>query len=88
MPGSSYVLEIAGTTYSKEEVGFLGSGNLYGDPLFIFPAFGVTGDYHLKRGSPAIDAGIKVDGLDIDLEGNRRPAGCGYDVGAYEMHWY
>lgn len=45
-------------------------------------------DYHLKAGSPAIDAGrgsfAGVTAPVTDLEGNTRPRGYGYDVGALE----
>jgi parallel beta-helix repeat protein len=40
-------------------------------------------DYHLKAGSPAIDAGIPLDVPD-DLDGNSRPQGAAYDLGCYE----
>jgi hypothetical protein len=46
------------------------------------------GDYHLRSGSPAIDAGISsfngFSAPNVDLEGNSRPFGGGYDAGAYE----
>ena len=63
-----------------------GSGNIIMEPGFVnYPA----GDYHLRSGSPCIDAGIDL-GLTNDLDGNPRPqdgngdgvAVC--DVGAYE----
>ncbi len=43
----------------------------------------VGGDFHLRRGSPAIDAGTDV-GVTEDLDGTHRPQGAGYDLGAYE----
>jgi len=51
--------------------------------LFAAPGFENTVDYHLSDTSPCIDAGVEVE-LDTDLEGNPRPAGEGYDIGAYE----
>jgi predicted outer membrane repeat protein len=43
------------------------------------------GDYRLKAGSPAIDAG-KADGApSTDLQGQTRPCGGGVDIGAYEF---
>ncbi|MFN6946081.1 MAG: discoidin domain-containing protein [Cytophagaceae bacterium] len=46
-----------------------------------------SGNYQLKAGSPAIDAGKNVAsyGITFDLAGNARPAGAGFDVGAYEF---
>jgi parallel beta-helix repeat protein len=49
--------------------------------LFVNPA---SGDYHLKAGSPAIDAGLTLPTVTADLEGNSRPQGSGYDIGAFE----
>jgi len=47
-----------------------------------------AGDYHLRSGSPAIDAGTSsLNGKSAptsDLEGNARPAGGAFDIGAYE----
>ena len=42
-------------------------------------------DYHLKSGSPAIDKGITVTDVLKDLDGNSRPQGSAYDIGAYEF---
>jgi hypothetical protein len=48
--------------------------------LFVAPG----SDFHLKSGSPAIDAGRSLANVSIDLDGNPRPRGNAYDVGAYE----
>jgi parallel beta-helix repeat protein len=50
--------------------------------LFVNPA---AHDYHLKAGSPAIDRGLALSQVAEDLEGHPRPAGAGYDIGAYEF---
>lgn len=42
-------------------------------------------NYHLKAGSPAIDAGIFLGTVLHDLEGYPRPAGSAHDIGAYEF---
>ena len=55
----------------------IGSNAILEDPL-------LTADYHLRVGSPAIDAGLTVDWLTVDLEGNSRPQGSKYDIGAFE----
>ncbi|HMH34720.1 MAG TPA: choice-of-anchor Q domain-containing protein, partial [Puia sp.] len=57
---------------------------LNSDPLFEF----VDNqqriyNFHLKTGSPAIDAGTDSLGILIDLDGNPRPVGLA-DLGAYE----
>jgi hypothetical protein len=52
------------------------------NPMFANPG---DGDFHLLPGSPAIDAGITLLEVTNDLDGNPRPQGAGYDIGAYEM---
>jgi parallel beta-helix repeat protein len=51
------------------------------DPLLINPA---TGNFRLQGGSPAIDAGIALAKVTNDYDGNARPQGEGYDIGAFE----
>jgi hypothetical protein len=58
-----------------------GTHSLIGDPLFVDP---LHDDYHLLLGSPAIDHGIDA-GVYTDLDGNPRPIGSGFDIGAYEF---
>ncbi|HKZ55219.1 MAG TPA: right-handed parallel beta-helix repeat-containing protein [Anaerolineales bacterium] len=41
--------------------------------------------YRLTPSSPAIDAGTSQDAPSSDIEGNPRPRGAGYDIGAYEF---
>ncbi len=50
------------------------------NPLF---ANATADNYRLQPGSPAIDGGVNV-GSTVDLAGNSRPQGAGYDIGAYE----
>ncbi|MBN1975883.1 MAG: right-handed parallel beta-helix repeat-containing protein [Anaerolineae bacterium] len=45
-------------------------------------------DYHLKAGSPAINAGTLLGDVTDDLEGNPRPVGPTHDAGAYEYQAY
>ncbi|MCP4579624.1 MAG: hypothetical protein GY846_25410 [Deltaproteobacteria bacterium] len=42
-------------------------------------------DYHLLETAPAIDAGATLPEITDDLNGNIRPRGAGYDMGAYEF---
>lgn len=58
----------------------LGSDAIVGDPQFVDPA---NDDFHLQPGSPAINAGSVVPGIDRDAEDNAR---IGLpDIGAYEF---
>jgi parallel beta-helix repeat protein len=44
-----------------------------------------AGDFHLREHSPAIDAANPSVAPPRDLEGHRRPAGSGPDIGAFEV---
>jgi len=57
-----------------------GTVNLWGDPAFVDPD---GGDYHLGPASAAIDAGVDA-GVTTDIDGDARPIGSGYDIGADE----
>jgi len=84
LPNSAFVLTHGNNTYDSNTITQVGSGNIYGDPLFVSPAWGQDGDYHLKAQSPAIDRGTSQGAPSEDLEGNPRPQGAGVDIGAYE----
>jgi uncharacterized repeat protein (TIGR01451 family) len=58
-----------------------GTVNIWGDPAFVAPD---AGDYHLKPASAAIDTGLDA-GLTADIDGEQRPVGSGYDIGADEF---
>jgi parallel beta-helix repeat protein len=57
------------------------AGDVWGlDPRFVDEA---SGDYHLRSDSPCVDQGLDL-GVTSDLERHPRPAGLGFDIGAYE----
>lgn len=80
---------VADLSYSDVEGGNTGPGVIHEDPLFVDPA---NLDYHLTIGSPCIDVGagaaefpwVPVD----DWDGDSRPGGDGYDMGADEFWTY
>jgi hypothetical protein len=51
------------------------------DPLFVDSD---NSDYHLKPISPVIDQGTATDAPADDIDGDARPQGAGYDMGADE----
>ncbi|MDR3575115.1 MAG: choice-of-anchor Q domain-containing protein [Anaerolineaceae bacterium] len=51
------------------------------NPMFVNEA---SADFHLQSDSPCIDAGRTITSVTNDLDGNIRPKGNGYDIGAYE----
>jgi hypothetical protein len=58
-----------------------GSDYVEGDPEFVNSS---GTDFHLQGSSPAIDKGSSVNAPVNDFDGNIRPQGVGYDIGAYE----
>jgi parallel beta-helix repeat protein len=72
-------------TYCDVHGGYPGEGNFHGDPLFVDAE---NGDYHLSVSSPCMNAGTPEGAPDTDIEGNPRPQGYGYDIGAYETTGY
>ena len=60
-----------------------GMGNISTDPLFVSAE---AGDVHLRSTSPCIDTATSEGAPSTDIEGNPRPYGAGYDMGAYEWH--
>ncbi|HEX4352737.1 MAG TPA: choice-of-anchor Q domain-containing protein [Polyangiales bacterium] len=69
-------------TYSDIGPDGTGSGtNINADPGFVNAT---QGNYHLAAGSPCIDAADPAATLTIDIDGDTRPQGSGFDIGADE----
>jgi uncharacterized repeat protein (TIGR01451 family) len=58
-----------------------GTLNLSGGPGFLDPD---GGDYHIGPDSAALDAGLDA-GVTVDVDGEPRPVGDGFDIGADEL---
>lgn len=71
---------ILNISYSNIQGGYDGEGNINSDPLFTD-----TDDYHLLSGSPCIDTGTDRNAPSIDRDGNLRPGGGTWDMGAFEF---
>ena len=79
--GDVYLIEGSGYNLSQYQSMFgRGQGSVEAAPLFVEPS---NNDFHLQSNSPAIDAGVDT-GLTADIDGNPRPRGLGYDIGALE----
>jgi hypothetical protein len=57
-----------------------GSNAILADPL-------LTATYRMLLNSPAINAGLTIPWLTVDLSGTPRPQGAAYDLGAFEMRY-
>jgi hypothetical protein len=81
---TSAALSTLTITHSDIQGGFVGMGNLLADPKFMNP---LTGDYHLKAGSPCINMGNNLAPAlpATDKDGKPRIAGGTVDMGAYEF---
>lgn len=80
---NNLVYENAGGDFSLQN-GLVDEGTIVAEPLFVDWQLDGSGDYHLVRGSPAIDAGI-VEGAPMnDFDDVARPQGAGIDIGPYE----
>jgi len=66
-------------TVSQSPTAVVSVKNEYsGDPLFA------ADGYHLTAGSAALDKGLDA-GVTVDIDGEPRPAGAGFDLGADEL---
>jgi hypothetical protein len=71
-----------GTDWAGDGTILTGTINIWGDPAFKYPA---SGHYRIAEDSAAKDAGVNA-GVNTDIDGQSRPYGSGYDIGADEFH--
>lgn len=64
--------------------GTVGANNIYLDPLFV-GAGDLPQWYHIRQGSPAIDAGDSTSAPTGDYDGQPRPLGAAWDIGFDEV---
>jgi hypothetical protein len=69
------------TDWGGDGATLIGTVNIWEDPAFLDPD---GGDYHIGLGSAAVDAGVDA-GLKYDMDGDTRPQGSSYDIGADEF---
>lgn len=79
-PASSTVHADHTLFWANDEDGIRGTNPVDGDPAFADPA---GGEYHLRGGSAAVDAGVEA-GVGTDIDGDERPLGSAPDIGADE----
>jgi hypothetical protein len=60
----------------------IGTGNIAGAPLFVNV---VLDNFHIQAGSPARNAADPNASIHFDVDGEPRPQGPGYDMGADEI---
>jgi len=81
-PGAPQVSAGVTATYSLfSGAPLVGTGNLVAAPGFVDP---VLDDYHLRATSAARDAADPAATVRLDLDGDPRPLGNGFDIGADE----
>jgi hypothetical protein len=75
--GGSSVIDLA----AWQALGY-DANSFVSTPAVLFATPGI--DFHLSPTSPALDAGTASGAPAEDLDGDPRPVGAGYDIGAYE----
>jgi parallel beta-helix repeat protein len=75
----------SGTVFAANLCNLTGGGcTLAGNPLFVNAG---AANFHLQVNSPAINAGVSTGPeVTTDFEGNPRPSGPAYDIGADEFN--
>jgi hypothetical protein len=80
VPASSTIVADHTLFSANAQDGIAGTNPLHGNPAFVDAG---SGDYHVRRGSAAIDAAVEV-GVNSDQDGDPRPIGGAPDIGADE----
>lgn len=83
-PEDSTVIFANNIYYGSQAPAYMGKNDKFIDPKFVDLA---AKDFHLVADSPAIDQGTKTIAPTKDSEGNVRPRGNGFDIGAYESEY-
>ncbi len=68
--------------WGNTDDGIRGTNPVDSDPVFVDPG---ANDFHIDAAAGAIDSGVDA-GVITDFDGNFRPKGNGYDIGAYEFY--
>jgi hypothetical protein len=77
-PASSTILASHTLFWGNAHDGPLGDAPVYGDPAFA------DDGYHIGLGSAALDAGAPLSSVATDVDGEPRPNGPAWDIGADE----
>jgi len=78
VPASSAVFADHTLFWGNTQNGITGNHPILGDPRLA------SDGYHLGPGSAAVDAGVTESTVRTDIDGDPRPIGAGYDIGADE----
>lgn len=81
-PASSTVHADHTLFWANADNGISGTNPVFGNPRFLNPR---GDDYHIGPNSAAIDAGVIGAEVTTDIDGDSRPIGEGYDIGADEF---
>lgn len=69
--------------WDNADDGIRGTSPVDGDPAFVNPDMN---NFHIGPASAAIDSGV-IAGVSTDFDGQTRPIGAGYDIGADEFSY-